>query len=430
MRDDGLTVLLTQRTDAPERPRRPGQLSRRPRRARATPTRSRPRCARRRRRSASTARHVEVLGQLPTYTTGHQLRRHAGGRRWCAPASQLRLDRVRSRRGVRGAARLPDEPGATTSATRSSSTACGASSSRCRGMAPTRSGSRARYFIWGATAAMLRNLYRFLRRLTRGRARPPLSSAAMSFFAVLFALLIEQVQAAAARQLGPRRADRAGSRWTGRNFDAGRERHAWVVWCVTVLAPALRGLAASTSALAQLSALLGAGLRRRGAVPHARLSPVQPLLHRHPRRARRAATKTQARRLLAEWRHLDASELPRTELLRHVIEHSLLAAHRHVFGVFFWFVRAVGVRPRAGRRGAVPHGRVRRAATGRYQAAARSASPVNERLMRAVAAPVPLDRPRAGAPHRVRLRRGRQLRGGGQLLAPRCRRCGCTPTKA
>jgi adenosylcobinamide-phosphate synthase len=48
--------------------------------------------------------------------------------------------------------------------------------------------------------------------------------------------------------------------------------------------------------------------------------------------------ENEARRLLAEWRHLDASELPRTELLRHVIEHSLLAAHRHVFGVFFWFV--------------------------------------------------------------------------------------------
>jgi adenosylcobinamide-phosphate synthase len=54
-----------------------------------------------------------------------------------------------------------------------------------------------------------------------------------------------------------------------------------------------------------------------------------------------------ARRLLGEWRHLDASELPRTELLRHVIEHSLLAAHRHVFGVFFWFVvlSALGLGP-------------------------------------------------------------------------------------
>jgi adenosylcobinamide-phosphate synthase len=34
-------------------------------------------------------------------------------------------------------------------------------------------------------------------------------------------------------------------------------------------------------------------------------------------------------------------------LLRHVIEHALLAAHRHVFGVFFWFVvlSAVGLGP-------------------------------------------------------------------------------------
>jgi adenosylcobinamide-phosphate synthase len=48
--------------------------------------------------------------------------------------------------------------------------------------------------------------------------------------------------------------------------------------------------------------------------------------------------ETKARERLAEWRHLDASELPRTELLRHVIEHSLLAAHRNVFGVFYWFV--------------------------------------------------------------------------------------------
>ena len=63
--------------------------------------------------------------------------------------------------------------------------------------------------------------------------------------------------------------------------------------------------------------------------------------------------------MLAEWRHLDASELPRTELLRHVIEHSLLAAHRHVFGVFFWFVVLSALRTRSGRRRALPHGRVR-----------------------------------------------------------------------
>ena len=54
-----------------------------------------------------------------------------------------------------------------------------------------------------------------------------------------------------------------------------------------------------------------------------------------------------ARRKLSEWRHLDASELPRTEVLRHVLEHALLAAHRHVFGVFFWFIAlsALGLGP-------------------------------------------------------------------------------------
>ena len=35
---------------------------------------------------------------------------------------------------------------------------------------------------------------------------------------------------------------------------------------------------------------------------------------------------------------MDASDLPRNELLRQVIEHSLIAAHRYVFGAFFWFV--------------------------------------------------------------------------------------------
>jgi adenosylcobinamide-phosphate synthase len=65
------------------------------------------------------------------------------------------------------------------------------------------------------------------------------------------------------------------------------------------------------------------------------------------RAALESGDEPEARQLLAEWRHLDASELPRTELLRHMIEHSLLAAHRHVFGVFFSFVvfSAIGLGP-------------------------------------------------------------------------------------
>jgi adenosylcobinamide-phosphate synthase len=60
----------------------------------------------------------------------------------------------------------------------------------------------------------------------------------MSFLAVLLALFIEQL-----RPLPQGNPVHEGLiawvRWTGRNFDAGREHHAWVVWAVSTLLPAL-----------------------------------------------------------------------------------------------------------------------------------------------------------------------------------------------
>jgi adenosylcobinamide-phosphate synthase len=47
--------------------------------------------------------------------------------------------------------------------------------------------------------------------------------------------------------------------------------------------------------------------------------------------------ESSARELLAQWQQVDASQLPRREIVRHVIEYSVLAAHRHVFGVLAWF---------------------------------------------------------------------------------------------
>ena len=166
----------------------------------------------------------------------------------------------------------------------------------------------------------------------------------MNFFAVLLALLCEQLK--------PLRHDNSVHlgvirwvRWTGRNFDAGDEHHAGIVWAITVLAPAL--LAAGVYfavrhfsvllalALVMLVLYLTLGFRQ---FSHY-FTDIRDALER--------GDDLEARRLLSEWRHLDASELPRTELLRHAIEHSLLAAHRHVFGVFFWFVvlSTVGLGP-------------------------------------------------------------------------------------
>jgi adenosylcobinamide-phosphate synthase len=157
----------------------------------------------------------------------------------------------------------------------------------------------------------------------------------MSFFSVLFALLVEQLKPLPHHN-PVHDALTHWMRWTGRNFDAGRPRHAWVVWGVTVIAPSLLAWAVYL-AMARFSIL--AALTWNVAVLYVTLGFRQFSHHFTAiRDALERADEEEARGLLSEWRHLDASELPRTELLRHVVEHSLLAAHRHVFGVFFWFV--------------------------------------------------------------------------------------------
>ena len=157
----------------------------------------------------------------------------------------------------------------------------------------------------------------------------------MSFFAVLFALLIEQLKPLPRENL-VHDGLTGWMRWIGRNFDAGRDHHAWVVWSIACLLPASLAWAAHYG-LAQLNVLAALGWNV--VVLYVTLG-FRQFSHYFTdiREALDRGDESEARRLLSQWRHLDASELPRTELLRHVIEHSLLAAHRHVFGVFFWFV--------------------------------------------------------------------------------------------
>jgi adenosylcobinamide-phosphate synthase len=166
----------------------------------------------------------------------------------------------------------------------------------------------------------------------------------MSFFAVLLALLIEQLKPLP-RDNWVHENMASWVRWTGRNFDAGERHHTRVVWAVSVLVPAL------------LAAGVYMGLRHYSLLLALAFDVLMLYLTLGFRQFSHYYTdigealdrgdEARARELLGEWRHLDASELPRTEVLRHVIEHALLAAHRHVFGVFFWFVvlSAVGLGP-------------------------------------------------------------------------------------
>jgi adenosylcobinamide-phosphate synthase len=166
----------------------------------------------------------------------------------------------------------------------------------------------------------------------------------MSFIAVLLALVIEQLRPLP--QHNPvHEALVTWSRWTGRNFDAGQQHHAVVVWAVTVVGPSLLvGLV--FVALNHYSVVLA--LAWNLVVLYLTLG-FRQFSHYFTdiRESLEQGREDRARELLQSWRNLDASELPRTELLRHVLEHGLLAAHRHVFGVFFWFVlsSALGLGP-------------------------------------------------------------------------------------
>ena len=166
----------------------------------------------------------------------------------------------------------------------------------------------------------------------------------MSFLAVLLALIVEQLRPLP--QGNPVHESLIDwARWTARNFDAGREHHAWVVWAVTLSVPSLLvfGVFKLFDHYSVLLALLWNLV-----VLYLTLGFRQFSHHfTDIRDALEQGQEERARTVLQQWRHLDASELPRTELLRHVIEHALLAAHRHVFGVFFWFVlgSAMGLGP-------------------------------------------------------------------------------------
>ena len=167
----------------------------------------------------------------------------------------------------------------------------------------------------------------------------------MSFFAILFALLIEQ-----ARPLARSNPIHSGVRaWAlsiRRNFDAGKVHHSWVAWSLAVLFPALASVAVHW--------LLLWGLGWPFAVVWSVVILYFTLGFRQfshhftgIRDALEEGDESAARERLAHWQQVDVGLLPRSEIVRHVIEYSVLAAHRHVFGVLAWFsvLAALGLGP-------------------------------------------------------------------------------------
>ena len=161
----------------------------------------------------------------------------------------------------------------------------------------------------------------------------------MSVLAIVAALILEQW-----RPLGDRkavfRALAAWADWFEHSFNAGQARQGTIAWVIAALAPV--ALAAAAYALLFW------------------LSPVAALVFNiaalyftlgfrqfsHYFTAIQAAVRDgeidRAREELGAWRGESATHRGREEVVRLAIEEAIVASHRHVFAVLFWFVLLPG----------------------------------------------------------------------------------------
>jgi adenosylcobinamide-phosphate synthase len=157
----------------------------------------------------------------------------------------------------------------------------------------------------------------------------------MGFFAILIALLLEQARPLAYNNV-VHSALCGWARTVRRNIDTGHAAQGWIAWALVVGVPTLVAVLIHW-ALWSFSSVLGfvwlAG------VLYVTLGFRQFSHHfREIRSALEEGDEALARDKLAAWLRVDVSSLPHAELLRQVIQHSVLSAHRHVFGVLVAFV--------------------------------------------------------------------------------------------
>jgi len=167
----------------------------------------------------------------------------------------------------------------------------------------------------------------------------------MSFFSIFLALVIEQ-----ARPMSPshflHKWLRIWADWVSSHVDGGTRSQAWLAWGLMIGAPA--ALAVIVHWL--LAYFLGwfIAVLWNVALLYVTLGFRQFSHHfTGIRDALNDGDETLARQLLAEWQQVEVNDLPRNEIVRHVIEHSILSAHKHVFGVFFSYalLSVVGLGP-------------------------------------------------------------------------------------
>jgi adenosylcobinamide-phosphate synthase len=161
----------------------------------------------------------------------------------------------------------------------------------------------------------------------------------MSVLAIVAALILEQW-----RPLGDRKAYFAvlarWGNWLERSFNAGEARHGTTAWLVAVLPVLAASIVAYYVLLwaSPLLALLFNVLALYLTLGFRQFSHYFTDLQL----AIRAGEVDRARELIGAWRGEPAQHRSREEVIRLAIEEALVASHRHVFGVLFWYLLLPG----------------------------------------------------------------------------------------
>jgi adenosylcobinamide-phosphate synthase len=162
----------------------------------------------------------------------------------------------------------------------------------------------------------------------------------LGWLSLVITLLLEQLRPLP-RSNPVYSAVRQVSGWAERNLNAGRRRHGVYAWLLVVIGLALV-VGALFAVASSISPILG--LVVNVAVLFTSLGFRQ--FSHHGTEIQIALANgdlTAARRELSAWKQqsdpaFTAADLSQDEVVRQAIEHGLLLAQRHVFGVFFWFV--------------------------------------------------------------------------------------------
>lgn len=161
----------------------------------------------------------------------------------------------------------------------------------------------------------------------------------MTFFSILFALLIEQVYPLRAENpinAGMRKLAFRMESW----FNAGQAQHGRLAWFATM---ALLMLPVALVYWLCLHVSLFAALVWNIVIVYVTLgfrhyshyfTSIQLALN--------AGDEATARTLLAEWTGQDTNAMDTSEISRIAVETALVTTHRNVFGVFFWFLMPLG----------------------------------------------------------------------------------------